>query len=70
MSVDIKTIVLEKIRIGKHFSLQSEEYTDISKNVQLLANVRFSDGDTIRENFFANTSKNRKRNFLYYNRIS
>ena len=39
MSVDIKTIVLEKIRIGKHFSLQLDEYTDISKNVQLLANV-------------------------------
>ena len=36
MSVDIKIIVLEKIRIGKHFSLQLDEYTDISKNVQLL----------------------------------
>ena len=33
MSVDIETIVLEKIRIGKHFSLQLDEYTDISKNV-------------------------------------
>ena len=51
MSVDIETIVLEKIRIGKHFSLQLDEYTDISKNVELLANVRFVDGDTIRENF-------------------
>ena len=51
MSVDIKIIVFEKIRIGKHFSLQLDEYTDISKNVQLLANVRFVDGDTIRENF-------------------
>ena len=51
MSVDIETIVLEKIRIGKHFSLQLDEYTDISKNAQLLANVRFVDGDTIRENF-------------------
>ena len=51
MSVDIETIVLEKIRIGKHFSLQLDEYTDISKNVQLLANVRFVDGDTIKENF-------------------
>ena len=40
MSVDIETIVLEKIRIGKHFCLQLDEYsTDISKNVQLLANV-------------------------------
>ena len=51
ISVDIETIVLEKIRIGKHFSLQLDEYIDISKNVQLLANVRFVDGDAIRENF-------------------
>ena len=27
MSVDIETIALEKIRIGKHFSLQLDEYT-------------------------------------------
>ena len=51
MSVDIETIVLEKIRIGKHFSLQLDEYTDLSKNAQLLANVRFVDGDIIRKNF-------------------
>ena len=51
MSVDIETIVLEKIRIGKHFSLQLDEYTDISENVQLLANVRFVDGDSIRKIF-------------------
>ena len=50
MSVDIETIVLEKICIGKHISLQLDNYTDISKNVQLLANVRFVDRDTIREN--------------------
>ena len=48
MSVDIKTIVLEKISIGKHFFLQLDEYTDISKNVELLANVRFVDGDTVK----------------------
>ena len=51
MSVDIETIVLEKIRIGKHFSLQLDKYTDLSKNAQLLANVRFVDRDIIRENF-------------------
>ena len=51
MSVDIETIVLEKIRIGKHFSLQLNEYTELSKNAQLLANVRFVDEDIIRENF-------------------
>ena len=41
MSVDIETIVLEKICNVKHFSLQLDEYIDISKNVQLLANFRF-----------------------------
>ena len=51
MSVDIETIVLEKIGIGKYFSLQLDEFTDISKNIQLLANVFFVDGDTIRKNF-------------------
>ena len=51
MSVDIETIVLQKIRIGKHFSLQLDENTDLSKNAQLLANVRFVDEDIIRENF-------------------
>ena len=51
MSVDSETIVLEKIRIGKHVSLQLDEYADLSKNAQLLANVRFVDGDIIRKNF-------------------
>ena len=37
--------------IGKYFSLQLDEYIDISKNVQLLTNVYFVDGDTIWENF-------------------
>ena len=47
-----QTIVLAKISIGKHFSLQLGEFTDTSKNVELLlANVRFVDGDTIRENY-------------------
>ena len=32
ISVDIETIVLEKIPIGKHFFLQLDENTDISKN--------------------------------------
>ena len=51
MSVDIEIIVLEKSHIGKHFSLQLDEYTDLSKIAQLLTNVRFVDGDIIRENF-------------------
>ena len=32
VSVDIETIVLEKIPIGKHFFLLLDENTDISKN--------------------------------------
>ena len=51
MSVDIETIDLENFHIGKHFFLQLDEYTDLSKNAQLLANVRFVDGDIIRKNF-------------------
>ncbi|KAF0026158.1 hypothetical protein F2P81_020895 [Scophthalmus maximus] len=51
MSADIKSVVLEKIHISEKFALQLDEYTDISGHAQLLANVRFVDGDAIRENF-------------------
>ena len=51
MSADIESAVLDKIRIGNKFALQLDESTDISGHAQLLANVRFVDGDTIRENF-------------------
>ncbi|KAM9320399.1 zinc finger BED domain-containing protein 5-like [Gastrophryne carolinensis] len=51
MSADIETVVLEKVRISKKFALQLDESTDISGHCQLLANVRFVDGDAIRENF-------------------
>ncbi|XP_050993118.1 SCAN domain-containing protein 3 [Labeo rohita] len=51
MSADIECVVLEKIRISKKFALQLDESTDISGHAQLLANVRFVDGDAIRENF-------------------
>ena len=50
MSADIESIVLEKMRISGKFTLQLDESTDISGHAQLLANVRFVDGDTIREN--------------------
>ncbi|XP_040197495.1 zinc finger BED domain-containing protein 5-like [Rana temporaria] len=50
MSADIESVVLEKIR--EKFALQLDESTDISGHAQLLANVRFVDGDAIRENFF------------------
>ncbi|XP_056302924.1 SCAN domain-containing protein 3-like [Danio aesculapii] len=51
MSTDIESHVLEKIRISRKFALQVDESTDISGHSQLLANVRFVDGDSIRENF-------------------
>lgn len=51
MSADIESVVLDKIRISNKFALQLDESTDISGHAQLLANVRFVDGDTIRENF-------------------
>ena len=51
MSTDIESHVVEKIRISRKFALQVDESTDISGHSQLLANVRFVDGDAIRENF-------------------
>lgn len=51
MSADIEKSVLEKLHISGKFALQLDESTDISGHAQLLANVRFVDGDSIRENF-------------------
>lgn len=72
-SADIESVVLEKIRISKKFTLQLDESTDISGHAQLLANVRFVDGDAIRENFLfckALPEKNKWRgNFSGHNRI-
>jgi len=51
MSTDIKSHVLEKIRISRKLALQVDESTDISGHSQLLANVRFVGGNAIRENF-------------------
>lgn len=51
MSIDIESHVLEKMRISRKFALQLDEATDISGHSQLLAIVRFVDGDAIRENF-------------------
>ena len=51
MSAYIESIVLEKMRISRKFALQLDDSTDISGYAQLLANVRFVDGDAIRENF-------------------
>ena len=51
MSADIESLGLDKIRISNIFALQLDESTDISGHAQLMANVRFMDGDAIRENF-------------------
>ena len=63
MSADVESIVLEKMRISGKFALQIDESTDISGYAQLLANVRFVDGNAIRENvrFYKN---NRRGIFL------
>ena len=51
MSADIESVVLDKIRLSNKFALQIVESTDISGHAHLFANVRFVDGDSIRENF-------------------
>ncbi|XP_061688297.1 SCAN domain-containing protein 3-like [Syngnathoides biaculeatus] len=51
MSADIERTVLEKLRLSGKFSLQLDEATDMSGCSQLFANVRFVDGDGIKENF-------------------
>ena len=63
MSADIESIVLEgcasvgkdshqweKMCISGKFALQLDESTDICGHAQLLADVRFVDGDATREN--------------------
>ena len=42
---------MEKVCISGKFSLEVDGSTDISGHAQLLTNVRFVDGDSIRENF-------------------
>ena len=46
MSVDIESVVFEKIRCIEKYALQLDESTDISGHAQLMANVRFVDGET------------------------
>ena len=51
MSADIESVLLDKIHISNKFALRLDESTDKSGHAQLLANVHFVDGNTIRENF-------------------
>ena len=39
-------MVLEKVRCSEKYALQLDESTDISGHAQLMANVRFVDGET------------------------
>lgn len=48
MSADIRSVILDKILISNKFALQLDESTDISGHAQLLANVLFVDGETIK----------------------
>ncbi|KAJ4941484.1 hypothetical protein JOQ06_011363 [Pogonophryne albipinna] len=52
MSVDIETVLTEKIQRSGKFALQVDDSTDISGHCQLIANVRYVDGESIEENFF------------------
>ncbi|KAJ4919048.1 hypothetical protein JOQ06_021802 [Pogonophryne albipinna] len=52
MSVDIETVLTEKIQRSAKFALQVDDSTDISGHCQLIANVRYVDGESIEENFF------------------
>uniref|UniRef100_A0A8C5AU24 Uncharacterized protein n=1 Tax=Gadus morhua TaxID=8049 RepID=A0A8C5AU24_GADMO len=52
MSEDIEQHLTEKLQASGRFSLQIDESTDISGAAQLLANVRYVDGDSIKETFF------------------
>ena len=49
MSADIESIVIHKIRTGGKCALQLDESTDVCGYAQLLANMRFIDGDIIRD---------------------
>jgi hypothetical protein len=53
MSSDIETIMKEKINSSQKFSLQIDESTYISSYTQLLAYIRYIDGDVlVSTNFF------------------
>lgn len=51
MSADIEEVVFEKLKRCGKFALQVDESTDVSGHAQLLAFVRFVDGEEIRDNF-------------------
>jgi hypothetical protein len=52
ISSDTEVILWEKINVSKKFSLQINKSTGISGLAQLIANIRYNDGDIITRNFF------------------
>jgi hypothetical protein len=52
MSSDNKVILREKINLSRKFSLQIDESIDISGHAQLIANIRYNNGDLIISSFF------------------
>ena len=61
ISADIKKYIFEKVCISGRFGLQVDESRKINGHAELLANLRFIDGNAIKENFifckrFANSA--------------
>jgi hypothetical protein len=52
MSSDIEINVKEKLSVSKTFSLQLDESCDISGHAQLIAYIRYTEGESLNTNFF------------------
>ncbi|XP_073711553.1 zinc finger MYM-type protein 6-like [Misgurnus anguillicaudatus] len=51
MASDVRAQLMEKLKMAEAFALQLDETTDISKDAQLLAFVRFADQNEMQEEF-------------------
>jgi hypothetical protein len=52
MSNDIELNVKEKLSVSKTFSLQLDESCDISGHAQLIADIRYIEGESLKIDFF------------------
>ncbi|CAG5054382.1 unnamed protein product [Parnassius apollo] len=48
---DIKSTLIEKLRVSGVFALEVDESTDISGHAHLISNVRYIDGCELKEDF-------------------
>jgi hypothetical protein len=55
MSSDIEIIFRENTNLGRKLSLQIDQSTGISGHTQLIANIRYSDGDITTSTLFFST---------------